>query len=102
MAKILMRVPNNPYNAEINTHSMEVELREVYVGVGFVTENDVKLSVCMRDDGFEVRYHKDAVEGAFAQEGFDTGWMEFKHGIVKVSEQMLSASELERQQNGSS
>lgn len=53
--KITLAEPDGPYKAEIDTEVMEVTLREVFVGVGFETADGCRLSVCMRDDGYEVR-----------------------------------------------
>lgn len=56
MAKIILSEPDGPYKTTIDTEVMKVELREVFLGVSFVTDNGEKLAVSMRDDGFEVIY----------------------------------------------
>lgn len=78
MGKILLNEPEGPYHCEIDTDVMKVELRETFLGVSFVTERGEKLSVSMRDNGFEVHY-----SGDFGEKGFDAGWTEFKDGIIK-------------------
>ena len=55
MAKIALNEPDRPYVVVIDTEVMEVTLREVFLGVVFVTEDGCRLAVCMRDDGYEVR-----------------------------------------------
>ncbi len=55
MAKITMSEPGGPYKAVIDTEVMDVTLRKVFLGVAFETEDGCRLSVCMRDDGYEVR-----------------------------------------------
>lgn len=55
MAEITISEPDGPYKATIDTEVMDVTLRKVFVGVGFETEDGCHLSVCMRDDGYEVR-----------------------------------------------
>lgn len=45
-----------------------IELRKVFTGVTFRTEDDETLDVCMRDTGFEIRYNRTWYElknGAF-------------------------------------
>lgn len=65
MSKIILRQPDSPYKCEVDTDVMEVEIQEAYLGVGFVTKAGQKLSVCMRDGGFEVRHN-------------NGDWVEFK------------------------
>ena len=67
--------PDGPYGCEIDPGVMDVQLREVFLGVRFVTEGGAQLSVSMRDDGFEVHYWG---------EGFDCGWTHFQNGTVEV------------------
>lgn len=52
--KIKISEPDGPYSCELDPGVMEVELREVFLGVGFVTESGQRLSVSMRDGGFEL------------------------------------------------
>lgn len=78
MAKITMKDPDGPYSCELDTGAMEVQLREVFLGATFVTAAGEKLSVSMRDDGFEVRYSGDKGET-----GFNAGWVDFKNGIIE-------------------
>lgn len=75
MSKIKLSQPEGPYHADIDTGAMKVELRETFLGVAFITEGGERLSVCMRDNGFEVHY-----TGDFGATGFDAGWFEFKDG----------------------
>lgn len=71
MAKIQVNTPTSTtYHAILDTEAMEVTIKEAFIGVGFETEDGAKLSVCMRDDGYEVRY-VDAT-------GKDHGWVDFK------------------------
>lgn len=74
MAKIHISEPEGPYSCVVDTEAMNVTLKEVYLGVCFETVDGAKLSVCMRDDGFEVHYYKD--------DEFDRGWVEFKGGLL--------------------
>jgi hypothetical protein len=53
--KITIAAPDGPYKAEIDTEVMDVTLRDVFIGVGFETADGVRLAVCMKDDGYEVR-----------------------------------------------
>lgn len=75
--KIHLKQPDGPYDSVIDTRVMDVELLEVFNGVSLVTEAGEKLSVSMRDHGFEVHY-----TGDFGEKGFDAGWVEFKGGTV--------------------
>lgn len=52
-----MREPDGPYQAEVDPGVMEVEIREAFVGLGLVSPDGQRLSVCMRDGGFEVRHN---------------------------------------------
>lgn len=72
MAKITVKVPGdeNPYSSTLDTGAMDVTITEAFIGVGFDTKDGAKLSVCMRDDGYEVRYVDTA--------GVDHGWVDFK------------------------
>lgn len=79
--KIELKEPDGPYSCAIDTGVMSVELRETFLGVKFVTESGEKLSVSMRDNGFEVHYYKDDSE----TKGFDTGLTEFKDGFINCS-----------------
>ncbi len=57
MAVITLKEPEGPYAAIIETKAMVLELREVFVGVRFITKEGNTLSVCMRDDGYELMYN---------------------------------------------
>ena len=70
--KIRLSEPDDSYHAEIDSTVMDVEVRECFLGVEFVTEDGARLAVSMRDDGFEVHYWG---------EGFDAGWVDFKGGV---------------------
>lgn len=78
MAKIILSEPDGPYECTINTEVMRVDIKEAFLGVCFVTENGEKLSVSMKDSGFEVHY-----TGDFGETGFDAGWVELKNGIIR-------------------
>lgn len=77
MAKILIYQPDGPYSCELDSGAMGVKIGEAFLGVAFVTDSGEKLSVSMRDNGFEVHY-----TGDFGETGFDAGWTEFKNGNV--------------------
>lgn len=76
--KIHICEPDGPYKCVINTEAMEVVLEEVFLGVALVTEDGHRLSVSMRDNGFEVHYLHDGKE-------FDGGWIELKDGTLTVT-----------------
>lgn len=57
MAKIILKDPKGLYKAVIDTEGMTAELREVFQGVFFTTENGSQLGVSIRDNGFEVSYN---------------------------------------------
>jgi len=76
--KVEISEPDGPYSCNLDTGVMDVTLREVFNGVRFETEGGEMLSVCMRDNGFEVHYW-----GDFGETGFDCGWVEFKDGFLK-------------------
>ena len=78
MAKITLTEPGGPYHCELDTDVMEVEIRETYIGMRFVTDEGAILSVCMRDSGFEVHYHGQNNDGW----KFDSGWVYFKDGWI--------------------
>lgn len=75
--QIEIKQPEGPYSCTVDTGVMDVSITEAFVGAAFITETGEKLSVCMRDNGFEVRYSAD-----FGGTGFDTGWTEFKNGTI--------------------
>lgn len=77
MAKIRLSDSSDAYDCVIDTKVMEVEIRETFLGVLFVTEDGEHLAVSMRDNGFEVHY-----TGIFGSKGFDAGWFDFKAGNV--------------------
>ena len=54
MAKIIIKEPDGPYSASLNTGSMAVEIRKAHLGVIFITEDGNTLSVCMCDGDFEI------------------------------------------------
>lgn len=57
MAKIILSEPEGPYKAILDTEVMQVELREVFLGVFFTSPDGEQLGVSMRDSGFEVSYN---------------------------------------------
>lgn len=67
MAKILLKEPDGPYSTEIDTRVMNVEIRETYLGVKFITDEGNTLSVSMRDSGFELVYGKEKEDGLAAE-----------------------------------
>lgn len=80
MSKIILKQPGGPYKCEIDTEVMEVEIRNAFIGVSFITDSGEKLSVSMRDNGFEVHY-----SGDFGEQGFNAGWTDFKEGKISQS-----------------
>lgn len=66
MAKIKLSEPNGPYSCTIDTDVMNVELRNAFLGIKFVTEDGEMLSVSMRDQGFEIGYFTDGTEQWFS------------------------------------
>jgi hypothetical protein len=77
MANITLREPDGPYHCSIDTDVMNVEIRNAFLGVEFVTEGGAILAVSMRDDGFEVHYHGQT-DGFY----FDSGWIECKGQVI--------------------
>lgn len=73
MAEITLSEPAGPYRCVLDTDVMTVQIRKAFVGITFVTEGGALLSVCMRDDGFEIHYY--GHEDGFY---FDAGWIECK------------------------
>jgi ferredoxin-fold anticodon binding domain-containing protein len=57
MSKILLSEPKGPYSGTLDTEVMDVTITEVYTGVGFVTQDEEYLSICMRDNGYELMYN---------------------------------------------
>ena len=84
--KIKVSEPDGPYSAELDPGVMNVTLEEVFNGVKFVTKDGECLSVCMRDSGFEVHYFSENKVSRAVSPAFDTGWIEFKRGVVKTSD----------------
>jgi hypothetical protein len=56
MAKICISEPDGPYRCELDTGAMRVEIRETFLGVGLTSADGERLSVSMRDTGFEICY----------------------------------------------
>lgn len=75
MAKIQIKEPEGPYSATLDTEAMQVTITEAFLGVGFVAPSGEKLSVCMRDGGFEIQYRYGEIESQ---------WMELKDGDMSV------------------
>lgn len=82
MAKITIEIPGSPYKTIVDTGAMQVEIRETFLGVRFVTANGEQLSVSMRDSGFEVLY--EAEELAELTEHHQFIFAEFKGGEVQT------------------
>lgn len=59
MAKISLSIPAVDYKAMLDTEIMDVEIRETFVGVTFVTWEGRKMSVAQRDGYFEVTYDEE-------------------------------------------
>jgi hypothetical protein len=72
--RIVLSEPSGPYSCTLDAGVMDVKLIEVFNGVQFISDSGEKLSVSMRDSGFEIHYFKD--EGAVE---FDCGWFDFKN-----------------------
>ena len=56
-------------NIEVNDKGI-IELREVYGGISLITKDNEKLSIAMRDTGFEFNYmgnHYEAKEGIISK-----------------------------------
>lgn len=67
----------------------DVELRKVFNGITFVTEEGERLSVCMRDSGFEIHYYtNEDNEG----KGFDLGWFMLNAGSVDLPNWLVNAA----------
>lgn len=77
MGKIILSDPDKLYKCTIDTEVMSVELREIFLGVSFITKHGEKLSVSMRDTGFEIQYKQ-----GFGEKEIDYGWTEFKNGLI--------------------
>lgn len=74
-----------PATLKLDDGVKDVEFKEVFTGVTFVSADDERLSVVMRDSGFEMHYYTDAREN-----GFDAGWFRFNAGVVNVPEYIAS------------
>lgn len=81
MAKISIVPPGDDkfklVECEINTMANDVEIREAFNGIVFITKEGERLAVSMRDSGFEVHYFHDHPQL------WDSGWFEFKSGKVQ-------------------
>lgn len=86
MPKITLTESDGPYHCLLDTGAMTVQIREAFNGVRFITEDGEQLAICMRDSGFELRY---------SGNNFETGWIEFKEGIIKY----LSGLEITKNEN---
>ena len=54
--KIEISAPASQYSTCVDTGVMDVTLFKVFNGVTLITEHGERLSVCMRDSGFELVY----------------------------------------------
>lgn len=79
--KIELKAPDTPYVTVIDPQVMDVILRDVFNGVTLKTDDGQNLSICMRDDGFEVHYYSDKDEDG---KSFDSGWTEFKQANIVI------------------
>lgn len=60
MAIIELTTPDGgPYKGKINIEALQVTIKHAYLGVKFISPSGTELSVCMRDDGFELITDKD-------------------------------------------
>lgn len=66
-----------PYGIDVS--GVNIELREVFNGVTFVADGGERLSISMRDYGFEAHYYREETE---LYEAFDAGWFRFSAGAV--------------------
>ena len=57
MAKITLSEPNGPYECSIDSVVMDVNIREAYKAVEFLTSDQEELDVFMRDTGYELVYN---------------------------------------------
>lgn len=73
----------------LDERGQDVELRHVYEGLTLITDDGERLSVCMRDSGFEVHYYSDEDDEG---KGFDLGWFEFKAGTAGISDSIVEAT----------
>lgn len=76
--KIIVKEPNGPYSASLDTEVMQVVIKEAFLGVIFESPDGERLLVIMRDGGFEVEYL-----GGDDVKGFSSGTYEFKGGMVR-------------------
>ncbi len=76
MTKISIKEPDGPYGCVLDTKVADVIITEAFLGVGFETPAGEKLAVCMRDNGFEIRY---------CANGEDSNWIELKDGLFNVN-----------------
>ena len=72
--KIRLTNPDNNYASTVDTEVMDAEIKEAFIGPTFVTADGERLSVCMRDSGFEVCY--------IARDGAEPQWFSFQGGLV--------------------
>lgn len=56
MAKIEMSIPATSYTTIIDTRAMDVEIRETFIGVTFISLDGKKMHVAQRDGYFEITY----------------------------------------------
>lgn len=73
--------------ANMDDNVKEVEIRKVYSGMTFVTEEGERLSVVMRDSGFEVHYYSEEIREG--KDTFDLCWFEFKRGSVGLPDSIV-------------
>lgn len=76
MTRIALSEPEGPYGCVIDSGAMEVELRDVFLGVTFVTKSGERLAVSMRDGGFELAYTPDENDDITRRK------LELKQGVV--------------------
>ena len=59
MSTIVISEPDGPYKATIDTEVMDVTVYKCFTGMTFISEAGERLSVSMRDSGFELLYSSD-------------------------------------------
>lgn len=59
MAKIEVSIPATSYKTVIDTEAMNVEIRETFIGVTFISLDGRKMYVSQRDGYFEITYDEE-------------------------------------------
>lgn len=73
MAIIELTTPDGgPYKGKIDTEALQVTIKHAYLGVKFISPSGAELSVCMRDDGFELITDKDQKFDLYEMKKYET------------------------------